>query len=130
MSATPIRDALLQRIQALPVGVNLTQGQKTQYFERYSNKDEATCDAVQRFKPNNQDLIDDAVGLYPAQGAAPAGESRPFLILFFILYILVAVSPGPLWGFTALSGYSFHSGDPGCRLAASCCDMRLNSSSI
>lgn len=36
-----------------------------------------------------------------AQGAAPAGESRPFFILFFILFILVVVSPGPLWALRA-----------------------------
>lgn len=41
---------------------------------------------------------------------APAGESQPFFFLFFILYILVAVSPGPLWGSMGFSGSSSHSG--------------------
>ncbi|PRP73016.1 hypothetical protein PROFUN_17011, partial [Planoprotostelium fungivorum] len=84
---------IFQRIQALPVGANFTESQKSQYFDRYLDKDENYCDGVHRFKPNAQDLIDHAVGLYPSQ-TAPTG---------------------PLWFSTGLSGSSSRSGGPGVR---------------
>ena len=90
--ATTHRDTLLGRINNIPVTDTFSPGQRAQLRNAYANETENVCLATLNANPTDQGLIDEAVSRFPtqtAQGAAPAGESRPFFILFiFSLFSL------------------------------------------